>query len=114
MSRYDLKFEVCYLLPHVSNSYDFAQCMCDIITHGILVSFYWQRVIQVSYAVLQLLLLYKESGPRLTCGLHRTIRLLLSFVKNTNVIFPPFVDKKINHITKVMSYQVFIIKNRNP
>ena len=52
MSQYDPKFEVCYLLPYVLYSYDFAQCRCDVDSCGILVSFYWQNAIQASYAVL--------------------------------------------------------------
>ena len=53
MSQYDPNCEV---LPYVVYSYDSAWCRCDIDSPGILVSFNWQSVIQVSYAVLRQLL----------------------------------------------------------
>ena len=40
ISQYDPKFEVCYLLPYILYLYDFAQCRCDVGSHGILVSMY--------------------------------------------------------------------------
>ena len=113
MSQYDPKFEiryyVCYFLMYYTHI-TLPKCRCDIDSHWILVSFYWQRAIQVSYAVLQqLFIILPRMGGYTVFSLSMTRH---SMIPSFWICFCSILWEQINRIRPNFPYSMMLTKSR--